>query len=66
MTIADNPEPSNLRLNLGGSPHALGDEVPRGLPAILAQTEGEPAPFRNGSGRLELARRWCIIRWRRG
>jgi hypothetical protein len=35
MTIADNPEPSNLRLNLGGNPHALGDEVPRGFPAIL-------------------------------
>jgi cytochrome c553 len=55
MTIADNPEPANLKLNLRGNPHAFGDEVPRGFPAILANTEGVPAQFIKGSGRLELA-----------
>jgi hypothetical protein len=33
----------------------LGDEVPRGFPAILGGTDGEPLPFTQGSGRLELA-----------
>ena len=56
MTIADNPEPSNLRVNLRGNPHALGDQTPRGLPAILAnRPDDNPAPFTHGSGRLELA-----------
>ncbi len=55
MGLTDNPTPTNLKLHLRGSPHALGEEVPRGLPAILAGTGGEPKPFRAGSGRLELA-----------
>jgi mono/diheme cytochrome c family protein len=55
MTIADNPEPTNLKLNLRGNPHALGEEVLRGFPAVLGKTEGEPATFTKGSGRLELA-----------
>ena len=55
MTISDLPAPVNLKLNLRGDPHALGEEVPRGFPAILAGTGGEPAPFSKGSGRLELA-----------
>jgi hypothetical protein len=29
--------------------------VPRGFPAVLAGTAGDPLPFTNGSGRLELA-----------
>src|SRR5207245_7656059 len=41
MTIANNPQPANLKLNVRGNPHALGDVVPRGLPAILAGTNGE-------------------------
>jgi hypothetical protein len=44
-----------LKLNVRGNPHALGEVVPRGIPAILANTDGEPAPFPSGSGRLELA-----------
>src|SRR5207244_11999554 len=53
-----------LKGNLRGNPHALGEPVPRGFPAILAGSTGapapavgndEPAPFRSGSGRLELA-----------
>jgi len=55
MGLADNPSPANLKLNLRGNPHALGDEVPRGFPAILAGTNGDPKPFTSGSGRLELA-----------
>ncbi len=55
MAISDLPAPMNLKLNLRGDPHALGEEVPRGFPALLAGTGGEPAPFSKGSGRLELA-----------
>ena len=55
MTISDLRAPVNLKLNLRGDPHALGEQVPRGFPAILAGTGGEPAPFSKGSGRLELA-----------
>ena len=55
MGIADEAKPSNLKLNIRGNAHALGEEVPRGFPAILAGTDGEPLPFKSGSGRLELA-----------
>jgi mono/diheme cytochrome c family protein len=55
MGLADNGKVENVKLNIRGNPHALGDEIPRGFPAILAGTSGEPAPFTNGSGRLELA-----------
>jgi len=55
MGLSDNAQPANLKLHLRGDPHALGDPVPRGMPAILANTAGEPAPFTKGSGRLELA-----------
>ena len=55
MGLADNGKAENVKLNIRGNPHALGDEIPRGFPAILAGTAGEPAPFTKGSGRLELA-----------
>jgi hypothetical protein len=55
MGVADSDKPSNLKVNLRGNPHALGDEVPRGFPAILAGTDADPKPFTQGSGRLELA-----------
>lgn len=55
MGLADNAKPANLKLALRGNVHALGEEVPRGLPAILAGTEADPKPFTQGSGRLELA-----------
>jgi Protein of unknown function (DUF1553) len=42
-------------LNIRGNAHALGEEVPAGFPAILAKTDGDPLPFKKGSGRLELA-----------
>lgn len=55
MGLADNSTPTNLKLNVRGNPHALGDEVQRGFPAILAGTDRDPKPFTKGSGRLELA-----------
>jgi hypothetical protein len=55
MAISDNPAPANLKLNIRGDLHALGDMVPRGLPAILASAGDDPSPFANGSGRLDLA-----------
>jgi hypothetical protein len=51
--IADTQMTGNIRLNLRGSPYNLGEEIPRHFPAILC--DGDPKPFRNGSGRLELA-----------
>ena len=44
---------SNLKVSLRGSPYNLGDEAPRHFLSILS--DGEPAPFTKGSGRLELA-----------
>ncbi len=50
MGLSDNATPSDLKLNVRGNPHALGDTVPRGLPAFLGGTA-----FTSGSGRLQLA-----------
>ena len=55
MGLKDEAAPRNIKLNLRGNPHALGEEVPRGFPAVLGKTDGDPAPFTKGSGRLELA-----------
>ena len=55
MGLKDDAHPENIKLNIRGNAHALGEEVPRGFPAILGSTDGEPLPFTNGSGRLELA-----------
>jgi cytochrome c553 len=60
MGLKDEDRPQNLKLNIRGNPHALGEEVPRGFPAVLGGTDGEPLPFTKGSGRLELAE--AIIR----
>ena len=49
----DTRNPGNTKLNLRGNPRNLGEEVPRRFLAVLSQ--GEPAPFSQGSGRLELA-----------
>ena len=42
----------NLRINLRGSPHALGDEIPRGFVAAIAPPT--PQIHHSSSGRLEL------------
>jgi hypothetical protein len=55
MGLKDEARAKNIKLNIRGNAHAFGEEVPRGFPAILAQTDGDPLPFTNGSGRLELA-----------
>ena len=54
MGIADKEKPVNVRLNIRGSVVNLGDVVPRGFPAVLANTKGAGA-VSQGSGRLELA-----------
>jgi mono/diheme cytochrome c family protein len=51
--IEDVPTPVNLRVHVRGSAENLGPEAPRRFLRILS--DGEPAPFRQGSGRLELA-----------
>jgi hypothetical protein len=55
MGLKDSPQPKDVKLNVRGSAHMLGEVVPRGFPAILGGTESEPLPFTQGSGRLELA-----------
>jgi cytochrome c553/mono/diheme cytochrome c family protein len=45
--------PGNVKLNIRGNPSNLGEEVPRRFLTVLSS--GEPEPFRQGSGRLELA-----------
>ncbi len=64
LALADEPEPADARVCLGGSPHSLGDEVRRGFLSLVPL---DPAPkianrrligigFQKSSGRLELAR----------
>src|ERR1051326_6828093 len=55
MGLKDETNAKNIKLNVRGNAHALGEEVPRGFPAILGGTGGDPLPFKTGSGRLELA-----------
>jgi len=51
--LGDREQPIDLRIALRGNPYNLGDTVPRRFPEVLAgHTEG----FRDGSGRVELAR----------
>ena len=51
--VADVEKPVNLKVSRRGSPYNLGDEEPRHFLSVLS--EGDPAPFAKGSGRLELA-----------
>ncbi len=51
--IRDSEEPADLKVHIGGSKENLGETAPRRFLQILS--EGEPPPFRKGSGRLELA-----------
>ncbi|NUN69437.1 MAG: DUF1553 domain-containing protein, partial [Bacteroidetes bacterium] len=54
MALVDRAVPRNSQVLLRGNPANKGAEVPRRFLSILS---GEaPAPFRDGSGRLELAR----------
>ena len=51
--VRDAEKPVNIQLALRGNPETLGDEVPRHFLSIFSQ--GDPAPFKEGSGRKELA-----------
>jgi mono/diheme cytochrome c family protein len=55
MGLKDEDRPRNLKVAIRGNAHMLGEEVPRGFPAILANTDGDPKPFTHGSGRSQLA-----------
>ncbi|HEY7290092.1 MAG TPA: PSD1 and planctomycete cytochrome C domain-containing protein [Vicinamibacterales bacterium] len=51
--VADVEKPTNLKVGIRGSAYNLGEEVPRHFLSVLS--DGDPAPFSKGSGRLELA-----------
>ncbi len=54
LILADHAEQTTPRVFKRGSPSRLGDEVPRRFLEVLSRPPAEP--FKNGSGRLELAR----------
>jgi hypothetical protein len=54
MVLEDAPVPYEPRVFLRGSPNNLGEAVPRQFLGVLAGPNRHP--FRDGSGRLELAR----------
>src|SRR5439155_1185714 len=51
--VKDRANPSDIRIAIRGDNNNRGDVAPRRFVSILC--EGEPKPFTNGSGRLELA-----------
>ncbi|MDQ2901072.1 MAG: PSD1 and planctomycete cytochrome C domain-containing protein, partial [Acidobacteriota bacterium] len=52
-TIRDSAHPADIKVHLRGDEQSLGEIAPRRFLAILSK--GDPAPFKTGSGRLELA-----------
>lgn len=50
--MADKPTIEDVKLNVRGNPHAMGDVTPRGFLAVLSPP-GKPA-YSDGSGRLEF------------
>jgi len=54
MALEDRPDPHNSPVFKRGNPANRGPEAPRRFLEVLSA--GVPAPFTNGSGRLELAR----------
>ena len=51
--MADKPHIQDIKLNVRGNPHALGEVVPRGFLAVLSPPD--KAPYTDGSGRLQFA-----------
>jgi len=54
MALFDNPNPTEPQIFLRGSPDRRGERVPRRFLQVLAGPNA--APFKQGSGRLEMAR----------
>ncbi len=52
-TLADTASPTNMPVLVRGNPDAVGAKVARRFLAVLG---GDQSPFKQGSGRLELAR----------
>ncbi|MEQ1850116.1 MAG: DUF1553 domain-containing protein, partial [Chthoniobacteraceae bacterium] len=55
MVMVDKSSPQNSRLLIRGQAGAPGEMVPRGFLSILGE-DGKAEEFKNGSGRLELAK----------
>jgi len=53
-SLAEADKPADLRVAVRGNPENLGPAAPRRF--LSALSDGTPEPFRQGSGRLELAR----------
>jgi mono/diheme cytochrome c family protein len=51
--VEDVEKPVDLELALRGNPNTLGDKIPRHFLSMLSKDD--PEPFKQGSGRLELA-----------
>jgi hypothetical protein len=51
--LHDSDKPANTKIAIRGNAENLGEEAPRRF--LSALCEGEPEPFQQGSGRLELA-----------
>jgi len=52
--LKDLPKPVTMRVHVRGNPDTLGPEAPHHFLSVLSP--GDPAPFAQGSGRLELAK----------
>ncbi|MFN0171933.1 MAG: PSD1 and planctomycete cytochrome C domain-containing protein [Bryobacteraceae bacterium] len=53
-TMKENDKPEDIHIAIRGDRNNKGDLAPRAFLTVLA-ADGQPQPFRNGSGRLELA-----------
>lgn len=51
--MADKPQVMDVKLNVRGNPHSLGDPIPRRFLAVLSLPDTKP--YAHGSGRLDLA-----------
>ena len=51
--MADKAKAVDVKLNIRGNPHSMGDTVPRAFLSVLSPPDAKP--YSDGSGRLELA-----------
>jgi hypothetical protein len=59
MAVKDEARPGNLRINIRGNPHQLGDEVPRGFLRVIETPSSRLSIPPAQSGRLQLAQ-WLV------